>query len=77
MIPRLHRKNFNDTLALLLLVVIPALWLVAARGLVDLAKLGDVNGALIMTWGLVVQYYFRRAPPNGTEGPPAPKPPGA
>ncbi|HLC29217.1 MAG TPA: hypothetical protein VJM51_00355 [Dehalococcoidia bacterium] len=53
-------RTFNDRLALLLLVVIPALWIVDARGWIKLSP--EVTGALIMTWGLIVQFYFRKAP---------------
>mgnify|MGYP001593018987 FL=1 len=67
-------KAFNDRLALLVLIGIPVLWLLDAKGWVTLDP--QVMGALILTWGIVIQYYFRRAPPD-TDGPPAPpKPPG-
>ena len=56
-------QNFNDRLALIILVLIPLLWLLQALMAVQLPD--QVNGALILTWGLVIQYYFRRAPPNG------------
>ena len=51
-------KTFNDRLALFLLVVIPVMWLLAGYGLVTLAP--EVTGALIVTWTLVIQFYFRR-----------------
>ena len=57
-------KAVNDLLALLLLiVVIPGLWLAAALGVINLN--GEVIGATIMGWTLVLQYYFRKAPPAG------------
>lgn len=59
-------KTFNDRLALLVLVIIPVLWLIEGWGKIKLA--GEVNGALIMAWALVLQYYFRRAPSNSTPG---------
>ena len=55
-------KSWNDILALLLLVVIPLLW--GLQGLKVIALAGEVTGALIATWTMVVQYYFRRAPPT-------------
>lgn len=56
-------KTFNDRLAILLLVIIPVIWL---QKWVDTPD--TVNGALIATWTMVVQYYFRKAPPaTGTE----------
>ena len=57
-------KNINDLLALLLLVVvIPAVWFLQARGIITLP--GEVTGATIAGWMLVLQYYFRKSPPNG------------
>lgn len=52
-------KTFNDRLALVLLVGIPILWVLHGRGTVTLP--GEVIGALIATWTLVVQFYFRKA----------------
>tara|TARA_Y100000310_G_C19981195_1_gene489848 strand:+ start:30 stop:209 length:180 start_codon:yes stop_codon:yes gene_type:complete len=51
-------KTFKDRLALLVLLVIPAIWIVDARGLIALAE--AYGGATIMAWGLVLQYYFRK-----------------
>ena len=58
-------KTFNDRLALLLLVLIPCLWILSAvyRPLPD-----AILGATILQWGLVIQYYFRRAPSNTNGG---------
>ena len=60
--------TFNDRLALLLLPGIPGLWLYQAIS--GRALPGEINGALIATWTLVVQYYFRRAPAGGNGGAP-------
>jgi len=59
--PLFKRKTFNDTLALLLLVGVPGLWIFSAlvRPLDQL-----VLGATILAWGNVVQYYFRKMAPN-------------
>lgn len=58
-------KNVNDWLALfILLVVIPGLWLAVGLGTVQLP--GEVVGATIAAWTLVLQYYFRKSPPGGT-----------
>ena len=62
------RRTFNDTLALILLVGIPGLW-VANKWLPIPA---EVTGATIAGWTLVVQHYFRKAAPDN--GPSAPKP---
>ena len=56
-------KTWNDRLALLLLLVIPLLWLASGRELITLAP--EVTGALIVTWTMIIQFYFRRQPPNG------------
>lgn len=53
-------RTFNDRLAVMLLALIVALWVLSARGWIELPP--EVTGALIMTWGLLIQYYFRRAP---------------
>lgn len=56
-------KSFNDRLALVLLGLIPLLWVLSGRGTITLPP--EVVGALIATWTLVVQYYFRKQPPQG------------
>ena len=56
-------QNFNDRLALLITLLIPVLWLCQGLNWVNLAP--EVTGALIATWTLVIQYYFRKAPANG------------
>ncbi len=57
-------KNVNDVIALaMLIVVIPALWILQALNKLALAP--EVTGALIAGWTLILQYYFRKAPTNG------------
>lgn len=52
-------KNVRDIIALvLLIVVIPGLWILDALGALQLN--GEVLGASIMAWGLVLQFYFRK-----------------
>ncbi len=46
-------QNFNDLLAVMLIVGIILLWVFATLPT-------EVNGALIVTWTLIVQYYFRK-----------------
>ena len=53
-----RRKTFNDTLALVLLVGLPGLWL--ANKWLPLP--GEVTGATIAAFTLVIQFYFRRMP---------------
>ena len=55
-------QNWNDTLALTLLIIIPALWALNGKGIVNIGE--SVNGALIVTWTLIVQFYFRQRPPK-------------
>ena len=60
-------RRINDLLALLLLVVIiPALWLL--HGIAIIVLPGEVLGATIAIWTLVAQFYFRKAPPGGNNG---------
>jgi len=67
----LKRKTFNDSLAILLIVGLPAMWVADAYYKLGLS--GEVTGATIAAFTLVVQHFFRKAAPNG--GPPtAPKP---
>jgi len=51
---------FNDFLALLLIILIAILWVI--EGLDKVVLRDDVNGALVVLFTLVVQYYFRKAP---------------
>jgi hypothetical protein len=53
-------QNFNDFLALILVCLIVALWIVQGLGMVSLRD--DVNGGLTVLFALVVQFYFRRSP---------------
>jgi hypothetical protein len=55
------RANFNDTLALVLIAGLPALWLSSKW----LPVPGEVLGATIAGWMLVVQFYFRKAQNGG------------
>lgn len=52
-------QNFNDFLALLLILGIVAVWVMQGCEKVKLPA--EVIGALIATWTMVVQYYFRKA----------------
>ena len=51
-------QSFNDLLCLFLVVMITALWILAGMKLLELPA--EVTGALIVTWTLLVQYYFRK-----------------
>jgi hypothetical protein len=52
-------QNFNDLLALGSLVIIPLMWLLPSR--FGLVMPPEVNGALIVTWSLIFQFYFRKS----------------
>ena len=59
-VQRFLPQNFNDFLALALIILVAAMWVVDARS--DAMSLpAEVNGGLLVTWTLIVQYYFRKA----------------
>jgi hypothetical protein len=58
MIQRFLPSCFNDLLCLLLIGLIAGLWIL--MGLQVLKLEAEVTGALIVTWTLLVQYYFRK-----------------
>jgi hypothetical protein len=49
---------FNDFLCLVLIALIAALWALIGLNVLELPA--EVTGALIVTWTLLVQYYFRK-----------------
>jgi len=54
---RMGWKRFNDRLAVILAaVIIPGLWIANTW----LQMTGEIIGASIVAWTLVVQYYFRK-----------------
>jgi hypothetical protein len=56
-------QNFNDTLCLVLIILTVALWIMTGQGIVTLPE--SVVGATIVTWTLLVQYYFRKKSNEG------------
>ena len=56
-------RTFNDLLALVLMGLIFGVWVLQGRGWLNLPE--AVLGGLLTTFALIVQFYFRRAPPNG------------
>jgi hypothetical protein len=52
--------RFNEGLAIMLFTIIPALWVMQGMGYIKLPA--EVMGALIVTWTLIIQYFFRKAP---------------
>jgi hypothetical protein len=59
-------QNFNDLLCLVLVVMIMAAWILEGLKLVELPA--EITGALIVTWTLMVQHYFRKSKTNAAAG---------
>lgn len=59
-IQRFIPQNFNDLLALGAIIIIPVLWILQGKGFISMQP--EVTGALIVTWSLIFQFYFRKAP---------------
>lgn len=57
--------QYNDALALILLAAIVGLWVAVGRGWIELP--GEILGGTLTTFALIVQFYFRRAPPKNGE----------
>lgn len=51
-------QNFNDLLALVLIAVIVALWILQGQQCIELRD--EVNGSLTVIFTLIVQYFFRK-----------------
>ena len=62
MSPRFLPGSFNDLLCLVLVCLIAALWVLLGLGRVGFPP--EITGALIVTWTLLVQHYFRKRPPG-------------
>jgi hypothetical protein len=53
-------QNFNDFLALLMMVVVfPALWILQGKGVLNIPE--GVIGATIAIETMIAQYYFRKS----------------
>jgi hypothetical protein len=62
-IKRFAPANFNDFLCLVLIVLIAGIWIVIGLGKLALPQ--EVTGALIVTWTLLIQHYFRKKQGEG------------
>ena len=51
-------KTFRNLLALILMLIIVAMWAVQGLGIISMP--GEVVGASIAVWTLVAQFYFRK-----------------
>lgn len=56
-------RRFNDTLAVLLVAAIFAVWILAGLGVLPSVP-ESVIGASIMLVTLIGQYYYRKSPPR-------------
>ena len=52
-------QNFNDFMALGALFIIPSIWM--SQAVFKFTISSEVNGALIVTWSLIFQFYFRKS----------------
>lgn len=59
------RVKFRDIFAILLTMVTATMWGLTGAGIVDIP--GEMLGALIATWTMVVQFYFRKKPDEPTK----------
>jgi hypothetical protein len=50
--------SFNDSLCLVLIMLIVGMWVLS--GLKVIVLPAEVTGALIVTWTILIQYYFRK-----------------
>ena len=57
-------QNWNDTLSLIVILIIPLMW--GLQGANKLTFPAEVNGGLLVSWSLILQYYFRRSPPTAS-----------
>ncbi len=55
---KLAPQNFNDSLCVFLIGVIVALWILQGCAKISLQE--EVTGALIVSWTLLIQYYYRK-----------------
>ena len=53
-------QNFNDSLAAVLILLIFGVWILDARS-TAMSLPAEVNGGMLVTWTLIVQYYFRKS----------------
>jgi hypothetical protein len=55
---RFMPQNFNDLLALVLIALIVALWIMQGQQCITLRD--EVNGSLTVIFTLIIQYYYRK-----------------
>lgn len=52
-------QNWNDTLSLIIIFLIPFMWILNGKEVITIGP--EVTGALIATWTMVLQFYFRKS----------------
>ena len=66
MIQRFLPACFNDFLCLVLIMLVVGMWVLS--GLKVIVLPAEVTGALIVTWTILIQYYFRKKQNESTKG---------
>ena len=54
-------STFNDVLAICVISIVTALWILHGMNIIKLP--GEILGATITTWILIIQFYFRKKKP--------------
>jgi hypothetical protein len=70
MLKKFMPQSFNDFLCLVLIALIVTLWILTGTQTLELPA--EVTGVLIVTWTLLVQYYFRKKQNENIPGQPKP-----
>ena len=52
-------KSFNDLFAIILIILIIALWILSGLHFINLS--GEILGATIAVFTLIAQFYYRKA----------------
>ncbi len=65
-VKKLIPQTFNDSLCVMLIGLITALWILIGKKILELPS--EVTGALIVTWTILIQYYFRKKRSEYIEG---------
>ncbi len=66
MVQRFLPSCFNDFLCLVLIILIVTLWILTGLKILELPS--EVTGALIVTWTILIQYYFRKKQSESPKG---------
>jgi hypothetical protein len=58
MLKNFLHQSYNDLLFLVLILLITVFWVLLGLKIVELPS--EITGALIVTWTILIQYYFRK-----------------